>query len=58
MQLRSVAMHDHDEGDSKKPQPVRSRRKGDNAPEAQEYDPREVGPRGKDRGDDHRHVIP
>lgn len=53
------AMRYDDEDDPKKPRPVRSMRKGDNALEAQEYEPRSVGPHGwkDDRGrDHHRHV--
>ena len=49
-------MRDYDEEDPKKPQPVRARRKGENAHEAQESGPSPVIP--KDEGRDfHRHVI-
>jgi hypothetical protein len=48
------AMRDYDEEDPKKPRPVTSARKGDNALEAQEYG---VGPGRKDNDRDrHRHV--
>lgn len=51
-------MREYDEEDPKKPRPVIRRRKGDNSVEAQEYQPRAVGPRGgkDDRRDHHRHV--
>jgi hypothetical protein len=52
------AMRDEDEEDPKKPQPVSGGRKGDNASEAQEHGPSEVGPDGKslDVGYHHMHV--
>ena len=40
-------MRDEEDGDPKKPQPVTGGRKGDNASEAQEHGPSEVGPDGK-----------
>ena len=52
------AMRDEDEEDPKKPQPVSGGRKGDNAAEAQEHGPTEVGPDGKhhDSRYEHMHV--
>lgn len=52
MQRIPCTMRHDDLEDPKKPRYVSLRRKGDNAMEAEEYQPREVRPRRK-RGDDH-----
>ena len=59
MHRRSFAMRHDDDQHRKKPQPVRSRRKGENALEAQEQGPFAVGPHGPkdDHRDHHRHVL-
>ena len=48
-------MHDHDEQDPKKPQPVRGRKKGSNQDEAAEAAPWRHTLEDRDR-DRHRHV--
>jgi hypothetical protein len=50
------AMRDEDEEDPKKPYPVWTGRKGDNAAEAHEHEPREVGPEGKQHDGRYHHM--
>jgi hypothetical protein len=56
MHFLDGAMRHEDEEDPKKPHPSSSGRKGDNAFEAEEYGPREVGPDGKYHDDRYQHM--
>ena len=59
MHRSSLAMRNDEDHDHKRPTPVRARRKGESALEAEEHGPYAVGPHGPkdDHRDFHRHVI-
>ena len=49
-------MRHEDEDDPKKPHPIAIGRKGDNAIEAEEHGPSEVGPDGKEHDSRYNHM--